>query len=440
MYVCDPCKTEGRSREATSFCENCNEYFCNSCSLQHKKFKVSKDHKQQHVSEKKQTTQSSKKQASSSGDFSKLPKGSKDDKQRKVPETNQTPLSSKKPASSSGEISKLSISDHTVPCDDGLLPEPANIETAPSDNAVDESHVGAMATAPTDTKNRDILQLKIKSSRKVNIKLPGDTEAPRISGCDFLPNGDILLIDSENASLKSIDKAGKVKCIANFLGMMKFRPWSLIVVDERNVAITFPNVDRALQFFQISPSFSKGSTIAFTKRCYGVATAVGRIHVTCHDNVGKEQKFDPGEVHTLDKSGNEIWKIGGMHAGENRFRSPEYITVKKDGSAIYVSDSWARSISALSADGKILFKIKADGLKGMAGIQIDPLSNLFICGFHSEMVQVVNVAEKSRKNRINLITCTDGLKKPESIAYRHSDRTLVVGSFQQNDVYIFQLE
>ena len=35
---------------------------------------------------------------------------------------------------------------------------------------------------------------------------------------------------------------------------------------------------------------------------------------------------------------------------------------------------------------------------------------------------------------------TDGLKNPESIAYRPSDKTLAIGSCDQNEVCIFQLD
>ena len=351
MSVCDPCSTEGRSREAISFCEICKEYFCSSCSLQHKRFKVSKNHKQRNVSDK-----------------------------------SPAPLTENQQHSSPADFSKLSISDHSVPSDDSLHYESATIETVPSDNA------DAMVTAPTDTERWDILNLKIKSVRKVNIRLPEDRENPRISGCDFLPNGDLLLLDHENDRLKLLERTGEVRNIADMsLYSKKSRSWNLTVVNENKVAITFPSFDKKVQFCQLKPSFTKVSSIVFRRRCFGVATAVGRIHVTCHNNEGKDN-YHPGEVHTLDMNGKEIWNLGGRrHGGRVLFSTPEYITVNKDGSAIYVSDTLSRTIFTLSAGGKMLSEIKLDGQKGIAGIQIDSQLNIFICGFDSNNVQVVRI-------------------------------------------------
>ena len=44
LHNCDPCQSERRTHEAQYFCGTCNEYFCNSCQRQHKKFKISRDH------------------------------------------------------------------------------------------------------------------------------------------------------------------------------------------------------------------------------------------------------------------------------------------------------------------------------------------------------------------------------------------------------------
>ena len=42
---CDPCRSEGRQREAEYYCRQCQEFLCSWYKDHHKKFKMSRDHK-----------------------------------------------------------------------------------------------------------------------------------------------------------------------------------------------------------------------------------------------------------------------------------------------------------------------------------------------------------------------------------------------------------
>ena len=61
------------------------------------------------------------------------------------------------------------------------------------------------------------LNLKVKSFRKVNINLSHDKVTPRVSSCAFLPNGELLLADHENCSVKLLDKTFSVKNSFDFI-------------------------------------------------------------------------------------------------------------------------------------------------------------------------------------------------------------------------------
>ena len=56
-----------------------------------------------------------------------------------------------------------------------------------------------------------ILDMKVKSTKEVNIKLPDDNGDPYIIGCTFLSNGRILLCDNENSKVKLLDSDMSVK-------------------------------------------------------------------------------------------------------------------------------------------------------------------------------------------------------------------------------------
>ena len=384
IYDCNPCETEGRNREANHFCETCKEYFCNSCSNQHKKFKMSKNHKL-----------------------------------RTVPTTSQSSFSASQQTPHSNGLSKLSLSQHTAPSDNGS-----------------KSQSVTTATAPANTDQPDnMLNLKVESSSKVNIKLPQDKETPRISSRTFLPNSELLLADDMNSSFKLLDRTLPVK---NSFDLSPDRPWNVSVLDTNTAVVTFP-YEKKLQFIQVSPSFSRGSSVQFHKVCWGVDVEVDKIYVTCHDNAGKlgeEVLTTPGEVCVLDIQGNQLMKFG-LNDTRLRFTWPDHVVANTEGSRIYVSDWWIDTITALTATGDILFQYKCnrDDLRDiLLAMYVDSQSNILVCGLLTHNVQIITAAGN------NLLSSSHGLKNPQGIAYRPSDGTLVVGCLRQDELCVFKLD
>ena len=59
-------------------------------------------------------------------------------------------------------------------------------------------------------KDEDILNLTVKSSHKVNIKLPEEGNIPGIVGCAFMPGGLLLLCDHMSNKLKLLNSGMKM--------------------------------------------------------------------------------------------------------------------------------------------------------------------------------------------------------------------------------------
>ena len=270
-----------------------------------------------------------------------------------------------------------------------------------------------------------MLNLKVKSSCKVNIKHPQDEESSRISSCAFLHNGELLLVDHQYCILKLLDRA---LVLRNSFVLSPNRPWDVSVVDNSTIVVTFPR-EKMLQFIQIYPSFSRGSSVKFDKECQGVAVSAEHIYVICHNNdqVKKKEDRTPGEVCILDRRGNEIRRIQGSDDDRLRFIKPYYVAVNRDGSTIYVSDRASSTITALTTTGDILFQYTSpdsDDLWGIKQMYIDSQSNILVCGCSTHNVQIITAA--GQKDKTMLIS-SDGLRYPEGIAYRPRDGTLVVG-------------
>ena len=282
-----------------------------------------------------------------------------------------------------------------------------------------------------------MLGLKVKSSCKVNIKHPQDKESPRITSCAFLPNGELLLVDCMNCSLKLLDRA---LVLQNSFVLSPNKPWDVSVLDSSTVVVTLPRTNR-LQFIEIYPSFSRGSSVKFDKESWGVAVSAEHIYVTCHNNdeVKKKEDWTPGEVCILDRRGNEIRRIQGSDDDRLRFIKPYYVAVNRDGSTIYVSDLVTNTITALTATGDILFQYTSPDRHDLDSIKqmyIDSQSNILVCGCSTHNVQIITAAGQKYKT---MLISSDGLRDPEGIVYRPSDGTFVVGCEQQDDICVFNL-
>ena len=254
----------------------------------------------------------------------------------------------------SDELSQLSLIDHTAPVEDEnhTRPESDTGSTAPfegasnttADTITSPTDVGSSSNptttsaSATDPRQLDnIIDLKVISSSKWNIKLPKDESTPRITSCAFFPNGELLLLDHRNMCLKLFDTSGTIKNTFD-LSTYEGRPWDMAIIDSNTVAVTIPDYDQLLQFIRIYPKFSKGSSVKFDKACWGVTATSDYIYVACHDNDRREKNFKPGDIRILDSRGTEIKRIEDGRDKRLKFINPQFVAVNKDGTVVYVSD------------------------------------------------------------------------------------------------------
>ncbi|MEW8548115.1 MAG: hypothetical protein AB2693_31820, partial [Candidatus Thiodiazotropha sp.] len=270
-----------------------------------------------------------------------------------------------------------------------------------------------------------VLSMKLHSSSQSNIQLADDKEVPWISGCSFMPNGDLLLCDCNNLKLKLLDWAFKLK--DNLI--LNDHPWSVSVLDDSNVIVTLPESEQ-LQYVQLVPHMKAGRVIKLDKKCWGVAVACKETYVFCHNGSGD------GEVLILDLSGNLKRQIGVNKDGSFQFQSPDYLTVGTTSRKIFVSDHWTSIITCVTPEGNIIYQYTDDDLINPEAVIADAGDNIFVCGRNSHNVQVIT--PDGRKYG-SLISANDGILYPYSTAFREDDNTLVVGCYNQNNIFYYKL-
>ena len=275
------------------------------------------------------------------------------------------------------------------------------------------------------TSTKVVLGMKVQSSSQPNVQLSNEKILPSITGCCFMPSGDLVLCDHNNSKLKLLDQTFNVKDSLS----LSADPWSLVVIDNSNVIVTLP-ITKQLQYVQLVPHMKVDRVIKLDKKCWDVAVTDNEIYVSCNNGPGE------GEVRVLDLSGNLKRKLGVNKDGSYQFQRPTYLTVSTTGKKIFVSDEKTSIISCMTPDGNIIYQYKDDDLRWPEALFVDAGDNIFVCEMNSHKVQVITA--EGRKYG-TLISADDGIRRPFSIAFREADNTLVVGCLNQNNIFCYKL-
>ena len=286
--------------------------------------------------------------------------------------------------------------------------------------------LGDMNISSDDAATKTVLLgRKVQSRSQVNVKAGDDKKPPWITGCTVMTNGDVVLCDGSNHKIKLLNSSGVLT------GNMKLSLWpqGVSVLDPSSVIVTLPH-KKQLQVVQVYPQLKPGRVIQLDKKCWGVAVGKGELYVTCC-NI-----FD-GEVRVLGLDGKVKRRLGVNQDGSFMFTMPEYITLNSSGEKIFVSDNVTDIVTCMSVDGRrVIYTYEDDSMRNPGALLCDSEDNILVCGMWSNDVQVLTA---DGKRHCTLLTASDGLKAPCSIAYRDSDNTLLVGCDDNDHLLSFQL-
>ena len=270
---------------------------------------------------------------------------------------------------------------------------------------------------------KTFLGKKATLQNQVYVRSPDDKMTPCISGCLFMPSGHSVLCDTYNENVKLLDKALRLREHLKACS----RPWDVSVVDNNTVIITLPDT-KQLQYIQVFPQLRTGRTIQLDMACRGMEVIDGEIYITQRDEIGQ------GEVQVLDLNGSRKRKV---HTNV-KFDYPRYINVSSAGKIIFVSggDFGAGSVTCITSEENLVYQYKNKKLRDPMGMYVDAEDNILVCDCVSNTVQVITA---NGKKYGTLLSSSDGVCCPWSIAYRETDDTLIVGCQDQDHVLSFKL-
>ena len=295
-------------------------------------------------------------------------------------------------------------STSTLPKEFGpVIAETLKMTNVQSLGVVRSTSTTAKETRPT------IADMKIKSIEKVNVKFPADQNTPHITGSLFLPNGELILCDIDNSSVKVLNADFTQKEQLK----LESRPRDLCLMENDEIVITQPWA-KSLLFMKVVPKLQIGSSTSLDQTCHGVAVHNGLIYVS----------FSNWEIRILDRTGQQQRNV---YSGFS-FKSPNYISVMPTG-MVYVSEYGGDNVRVLK-DGKEIsnYSRAAVGISSPMGIYIDGAENVLVCEYHSHNLRLIDARGNTSKV---LLSGSDGLWHPRTVSVRPNDNTIIVGGDTQ---------
>ena len=270
-------------------------------------------------------------------------------------------------------------------------------------------------------------EMTVASKSEVNIKMSGERELPYISGCTFMPNGDVVLCDFTNNNIKLLSDTFTIKDSLQ----LDYQPWDVSPVSSSSAVITLPYKNH-LQFIQVMPSLKKlDRSINVGRKCWGVQVVEDLIYVTCNNDPGE------GEVLVLDMNGTITHRLGQPDKKPSMFSCPFYITVCPSTRKMFITDWDTAIVTCLMSDGTVVYQYKDAELRGPYGVCVDGGGNVIVCGCSSNNVQVIRA---DGTKCCTLLTSQDGVSSPYSVAYRQSDNNLILGCYRENNLLVYKMK
>ena len=200
------------------------------------------------------------------------------------------------------------------------------------------------------------------------------------------------------------------------------------MINNSSAIISLPLL-KQLQYMQLEPSLKSGRVIQLDKLCWGIAVAGEDIYVTLHDNPRE------GGVRILDMKVSLKRRIG-LNQEVSMFKMPYHLTQSATTGKMYVSDTDTATVTYLMSDGSTVYQYEDTVLKLPHGVCVDDEENIIVCGSGSNNIYI---ATASGKKHGCLLTSTDGIRFQASVAYRHTDDTLIIGCYDLSNLFVYKM-
>ena len=258
---------------------------------------------------------------------------------------------------------------------------------------------------------------RIKESWQVSVRISKDKALPAITGCKFMASGHLVLCDAANRRIKFLDRFFDIKLVIDLSGS----PYDVGILDDETIIASMPDTKR-IKFIQIFPALMLGHSLYVGLTCYGIDVAKDEIFVACQRtprDICLEPQINVSEVRIYNLNG-EIQKRVSVNT------CTYCITVDSSGRNIYVLTSCG--ILCVSKADEVIFQYVNGNFNQPSSQCLDDENNVIVCC--ADSLKVITASGKRHTTLANMCdvsgTSTGNTFMPSSVAFRRSDRTLVV--------------
>lgn len=252
-----------------------------------------------------------------------------------------------------------------------------------------------------------------------------DTDVPWISGMALVDKTKLLLVDTTNKVLKSVNTAG---CITDGQLKLNSRPWGIATLGKNVAAITFPDHEE-IQVIACTNSLLVTKKFRVRGKCFGIGYFKEKFVVSFSD---------PCKAEIINRNGEVLRTLTVDARGKDLFKSPEYVSITcHDGKTVILISDWKNSsITKLSEDGVVLSIVK-DKISAPGGIAVSSFGEMFVSN-HSK--HCVHLVATDGKKVSKVLKKSNGLNTPYPVCFSAADSKLYVACCGKTTLNVFQLE
>ncbi|XP_052260684.1 uncharacterized protein LOC127864829 [Dreissena polymorpha] len=260
----------------------------------------------------------------------------------------------------------------------------------------------------------------VKGKSEHNVFIPSDSYTCSIKAICVLPDGKVLVADSNNQKVKLLNQQYQV---VSHCGVTA-GPWDMCVITPSVVAVS---VDHGIQFITVNKTqLVPARKVQLEHDCKGIAHHQMDLFITSSK-----------ALYKYSLSGDLVNLVCTLYEDVSGPYTVDKCAVSPTGYRLYITSFLQHKLLTLARDGTLLATYTDPALRGPTGLHVTPAGQVLVCGEWSNTVLQVGWEGKSKL--ATLATQKDGMRWPESVCYSSTTSSIIVGQNGDN-ILVFRVE